>query len=102
MINAKKEFIDHIQDRVVLCAKITFGFDNSNPTLIPIGHTKSDFAAAMKQIDLMYDSGFGGQRLYGTIWYTDGTWSTRGEYDGSEWWEHNELPEIPQQLSELY
>jgi hypothetical protein len=24
---------------------------------------------------------------------------TRGEYDGSEWWETNSLPEIPQELT---
>ena len=31
----------------------------------------------------------------GTIWYTDGTWSDREEYDGDEWWEHRVCPEIP-------
>ena len=41
-----------------------------------------------------YDNGFGGQELYGTIWLKDGTWCTRGEYDGSEWWEHHERPDI--------
>ena len=42
-----------------------------------------------------YDNGFGGQRFFGTIWYADGTWSTRGEYDGSEWWEYNKCPPLP-------
>jgi hypothetical protein len=36
-----------------------------------------------------------GQELYGTVWLEDGTWLSRGEYDGSEWWEHNVLPPIP-------
>lgn len=41
-----------------------------------------------------FDSSYGSQELYGTIWYTDGTWSIRGEYDGSEWWEHVTKPEF--------
>lgn len=42
-----------------------------------------------------YDAGYGSQELSGTIWYTDGTWSERVEYDGSEWWAYRCRPEIP-------
>ena len=45
-----------------------------------------------------YDNGFGGQELFGTIWYTDGTWADRGEYDGSEWWQNNVCPIVPEEL----
>ena len=48
-----------------------------------------------------YDSGYGSQQLFGTIWYKDGTWSTRGEYDGSEWWKYNSCPELPKLLDRL-
>jgi hypothetical protein len=46
------------------------------------------------QLNIEYDGGFGRQELFGYIWYTDGSWSERGEYDGSEWWEHKERPSI--------
>jgi hypothetical protein len=46
-------------------------------------------------LDFEYDNGYGGQELYGTVWLVDETWLSRGEYDGSEWWEHNVLPVIP-------
>jgi hypothetical protein len=49
-------------------------------------------------LDFNYDNGYGGQELYGTIWYVDGTWSERGEYDGSEWWDYREVPEVPSYL----
>ena len=42
--------------------------------------------------DRDYDSGFGGQELFGTITFKDGTWLERGEYDGSEWWEYKTTP----------
>ena len=41
---------------------------------------------------LEYDSGYGGQKLYGTVVFKDKTWFTRGEYDGSEWWDYHECP----------
>lgn len=52
----------------------------------------------LESIDMPYDSGYGRQELNGIVWLTDGTWLSRGEYDGSEWWEHNKLPEIPEHL----
>ena len=45
-----------------------------------------------------YDSGYGGQELFGTVWMDNGEWLTRGEYDGSEWWEHHRRPSIPEYL----
>jgi hypothetical protein len=42
-----------------------------------------------------YNPGFGSQELYGTLWFTDGTWADRREYDGSEWWEGHSRPPLP-------
>jgi len=60
-----------------------------------------EYLAFLKALDFEYDNGFGGQELYGTIWFTDGTWAERGEYDGSEWWEHHKKPNIPIYLQPL-
>ena len=108
MINAKQEFLDHTTDRcvggrTVRCAKITFGvdYDDDNPRnyILPVGYTPEDLALFLEEINVEYDNGYGGQELYGIIWYTDGkTWSERGEYDGSEWWEFREVPEITPEL----
>jgi hypothetical protein len=99
-MNAKKEFLEHIGSRTVKCAAIlidTIGNHISEPdviaNLLP-EYTQEDFKQFIKKLDVNYNDGYGGQELYGTIWYTDGTWSTRGEYDGSEWWEFHKCPEI--------
>ena len=42
-----------------------------------------------------YHAGYGTQQLFGTVWLSDGSWIIRGEYDGSEWWEHCTRPSIP-------
>lgn len=110
MINAKQEFLDHIKERcvggrTVRCAKISIhNARNSVYSILPVGYTPEDWEVFLEEINLDYNDGFGGQNLYGTIWYTDGvTWSQRGEYDGSEWWEFQSCPEIgPEMMSGSY
>lgn len=105
MINAKQEFLDHISERcingrTVFCAEIKFYTAKDKvEAILHIGYTPEDLEVFLKKIDFEYDSGYGSQELFGTIWYNDGvTWSQRGEYDGSEWWEVMERPEIPLEL----
>lgn len=114
-MNAKEEFLEHIEDKKVLCAHIkkSSSFDEimeldeylfncgDKPSLGSIlhkGYSQEDFDEFLKSIDFEYYDGYGDQELFGTIWYEDGTWSFRQEYDGSERWRHFELPEIPEEL----
>lgn len=41
--------------------------------------------------DFNYDNGYGASKIYTDliVYFTDETYMTRGEYDGSEWWEYN-------------
>lgn len=98
MTNAKEEFLEHTNGKQILCAKIATGEDDwkdVNTLLLKQNYTEYDYQHFLMQIDYTYDNGYGGQELFGIIWYTDGTWSSRGEYDGAEWWVHNKCPEIP-------
>ena len=86
MINAKEELMEHIADREVELVRIrTGGYNNYH-------NIEGSLDQVLPQLDFEYDQGYGGQYLFGYIWYADGTWSERGEYDGSEWWEHKEKP----------
>jgi len=101
-MNAKSEMIKHVADMVVLCATITHGSewrDDQTNFVLRVGHTQADRDAFFQSLDFEYDSGFGGQELYGNIWYQDGTWSDRGEYDGSEWWQYQSVPKIPEECA---
>jgi len=105
--NAKQEFLNHITyagspiQRQVLCAVIQKGDygdddeDLKNTFVLTTGYTEEDWNDFLLKMDFMYNSGYGSQNLFGTIWYIDGTWSSRWEYDGSEGWEYNFCPEIP-------
>jgi len=103
--NAKYEFLSHISNREVLCAQIQKGEDYGDDTNfefnLTTGWTKEDWDQFLSDLDFEYDSGYGGQNLFGTIWYVDGTWSDRGEYDGSEWYEYHICPQIPKELDRL-
>lgn len=103
--NARKEILDHIDGRPVKCIHLhgRDTYDDIPPAamFLPVGFTDDQFYQFMAALNNTYDSGYGGQVLYGHIWYMDGSWSERGEYDGSEWWEHKTCPEIPQELNQL-
>ena len=97
-MNAKSEFINHIGSRKVLCAKIQGDYGDPSVFNLTTGWTDEDWNQFLTDIDFEYDKGYGGQELFGTIWYVDGTWSDRGEYDGSEWWDYHYCPQIPVEL----
>ena len=102
-MNAKQEFLQHIiyptgsNYSNVLCVEIS----GKAIAFLTTGYTKEEWDQFLSDIDKEYDDGYGGQELYGTIWYKDGTWSTRGEYDGSEWWDYHSVPEIPKNLNRI-
>ncbi len=104
-MNAKTELQEILEKKAkVKCAQIIKGceyYDDNKPCLqfdLKINHTEDDFLDFLNRLDFNYDSGFGKQELFGTVWLEDGTWLSRNEYDGTEWWEHNIQPNIPIKL----
>ena len=103
MTNAKEE-LEQLLKRTakVKCASIIkddpFDYTKLCQFELKINHTEEEFQSFLNSLNFDYDSGYGCQELFGTVWLEDGTWCTRGEYDGREWWIHNQLPEIPSEL----
>lgn len=105
-MNCKQEFVDHVEEMPVLCAEVNkrIGYDESfnerfDAHLLRVGHSKEEYESFLNSLDFEYSNGFGGQEIFGVIWYADGTWSDRGEYDGSEWWAYKSCPPIPDSLT---
>lgn len=101
MINAKQEFIDEIRNLTVLCATIELTdnrLKSSKTSTLRCGYSEDEYQSFLSDIDFNYHNGFGRMVLFGKIWYTDGSWSERSEYDGAEWWEHRCVPDIPEEL----
>ena len=101
MRNAKNEILELIVDKEIKCAIVTklevFGINNKI-VLLKNGYSKLDYEKFLNELNFNYDCGYGGQELFGTVWFEDGSWAERGEYDGAEWWEIKSLPIIPDEL----
>lgn len=106
MRNAREEFIEHVTSHNmprIKCAIIKYGYDflddsRRKEILLHDGYSELFYNLFLQKLDFKYDDGYGGQELYGNIWYEDGTFSVRGEYDGSEWWEYIKCPPIPENI----
>ena len=96
--NAKNELFEHIEGREVELVRIVFGCRHGSQ---PQKKIEGDLETVLPQLDFDYDCGFGGQNLFGFVWYKDGTWSERGEYDGSEWWKHKKRPPLDVHIEDL-
>lgn len=100
MKNAKEEFLEHIEcvSSNVKCVDITYQdcwHENlESKYILPVGYTEEEYKAFIDLLDFEYD----GQKLFGTIWYEDDTWSDRSEYNECECWLYNIYPEIPKEL----
>lgn len=95
--NAKNELLNilnHNKDNMI-AAYIRFGdewYSDSIEHTLYRHYTQEDLDEFLNFMDRKYNSGYGGQELFGTIWCSNGVWYERGEYDGSEWWERQEYP----------
>lgn len=89
-MNAKQELIEHIEGKPVKYVSIEHEFEYGKRLTIEGALDK-----VLTDLDFEYNDDFGSQKLFGTIWYEDGTWSDRDEYDGSEWWVHRQCPPLP-------
>lgn len=99
-MNAQVEFINIVGTKEILCAIVSKEIwgEKNKIAILKIAHSKEEYNQFLQSLDYSYSNGYGGQEIFGTIWFVDGTWADRGEYDGSEWWEHHKCPEVPDNL----
>ena len=99
-MNAKTELLEELVNKQIKCALITnecYQIDKKEFKL-KVDFNEAELKEFFNELDFEYDDGYGTQELHGIVWLQDGTWFSRDEYDGSEWWIHNILPEIPTEL----
>jgi len=110
MANAKEELLGTLAKRnsLIKCAYIKRdmgywddkdSYISAAPIILREGYTPEEYREFLAKLDFEYDSGYGMQEILGTVWLMEeNTWLERGEYDGSEWWEYNKCPKIPERL----
>jgi len=103
MRNAKEEFLKITEKYKIVAVTISFDEYSENPEKefkLKPGYTKSEYENLLKFLDRDYDSGYGGQQLFGMIYCQDNVWFDRGEYDGSEWWSGHKYPDLRDNFDE--
>ena len=107
-MNAREEFLRLVEGKDLECATILYSktgawFDTYNDEEQRVvnlrqDYTEEEYKEFLDKLNLEYDEGYGIQEIYGTVWFKDGTWAERYEYDGSEWWDVRVRPDIPETL----
>ena len=106
MRNAKQELLDTMGLNIadLRCATITYNpfYDETPPKKMVLkeGYTQADLDEFISKLDFEYDGGYGSQELFGMVWFNNGYWMDRYEYDGAERWDWHKYPSIPEELRE--
>ena len=97
--NANKEFIYHINNviskfnvKVVSAIICCIESDIPQPIALNKDYNVLEWNEFVMKLNFEYDDGWGSQELFGFIWYSDGSWSDRKEYDGAESWDYKKCP----------
>ena len=86
-MTAKESLLKHIKDNKVDYVQIRcVDYDNDSEKTI-----QGELEEVLPLLDFEYDR----YEILGTIWYTDGTWSTRNEDYDTYYWEHLVRPIMP-------
>jgi len=100
--NAKVEFLSTISSYKLIASEINYrdidGIEH-DIKLKPL-FNKNEYDIFLESLNHEYDDGFGGQNLYGVIFCEDAVWMQRGEYDGSEWWDTYQYPDMRKSFTE--
>ena len=83
MINAKEELLGHIQEVGKTVEFVSIVWESKCHIAL---RAKGTLPTVLPFLNFEYDDGYGAQELFGYVWFTDGSWSERDEYDGSERW----------------
>ena len=92
-MNILQEFNSHLKNRTIKCALITSTYPKIFTAILKCYYTSKEYSEFL--LILNKDNENDDIELEGTIWYDDGTYSTRRGDNVNEWWEHFSAPEIP-------
>lgn len=66
--------------------------------LLRIGYTPENMTEFMERVTFWYSLNYAGQKIFGTLWFKDGSWAERYEENGWEEWRYYTRPDVPDYL----
>lgn len=104
-MNAKLEIIESININKVICAHVhTSDYDYDERWRLDcvynlkVWHSDEEYNKWLESLNFKYDSWYGWQELFWTVWLEWWKRLERWEYDWSERWELRSYPDIPEEL----
>lgn len=99
-MNAKQELLALFNDTAskpiaVHIISLVDNFYEEREYLLYPNYTEQEYTDFLDSLDFEYDDGYGHQYLYGYVWFDDGSWAERKEYDGAECWVLKQCPPLP-------
>lgn len=62
---------------------------------LPLNWSNDEWVNFLKNLNFNYAGDeYGDQEMYGYVWFKDGSWLERYEYDGREEWHFKSVPDI--------
>lgn len=102
-VKAAYELQEHVQGKPpIKAAYIAYGAEwgdiGVTEITLRVGYSEEDYVSFLNALNFEIFDGYGNQCGKCIIWYVDGTWSDRGEYDGVDWWKYNKCPSVYEEL----
>ncbi len=102
MINAKEEFLDHIEKVMlnnlqptapyIIKSIILIGRKKWDLAVLPLKHSDEEFDRFLNILNFEYDNKNHFQTIRGNIWFSNGTWSERDINNKVYTWQHKGPP----------
>jgi hypothetical protein len=100
MINAKKEILELLDQKKIICANIRFcaltNKEESRNITLKVNYNRADYIRFFNSLDFDYeDKAYSAQQLFGVIWFNNNTWAERYTNEIYEAWTIFKKPDIP-------
>lgn len=95
MNDITKELLEHLKDRpsvdlIKIRTTLSGSYDADENYIKKYATVSVSLPEVLSQLDSA--DWENADEIVGFIWYADGSWSERDEYDGREWWEYQYCP----------
>lgn len=94
--SGREELLEFLEDKPKVKCICLYNYPDSSCYLTPtepvlkIGFTEQDFEKFLSEVKESWCY------IEGRIWFEDGSWAEIQDYDDQNWWEHRQLPLIPE------
>ena len=98
-MHIKDELLRQVADHKEIypfCGEVIYGKVEVPEAQVDVRfHTPAEwFRVDLSPLDFEHENSYGDQTVFGTVVFSDGSWMSLAEYDGSAYWTHYKTPTV--------